>query len=136
MNQNQLNHTKDLVNMAIPKIYKHGIEITKPWSAEMYKYNDSIKAIMYKEIKHSIESLQNEETAKKLAKIINPYGYGQGFDLEAMKADMLNNLEGFESYWYYEIWDELIDAKFVVPIFGENDEFYNIIGFESAEEIK
>ena len=122
--------------MAIPNIYKHGIKITKPWSAEMYKYNDSIKAIMYKEIKHSIESLQNEETALKLAKIINPYGYGEGFDLESMKADMLNNLEGFESYWYYEIWEELINGEFVVPIFGENDEVYNIIGFESAEEIK
>jgi len=24
--------------MAIPKIYKYGIEITKPWSAEMYDY--------------------------------------------------------------------------------------------------
>lgn len=122
--------------MTIPKIYKHGIEITKPWSKEMYDYNDSIKAIMYKEIKHSIESLQNEETALKLAKIINPYSYGQGFDLEAMKVDMFNNLEGFENYWYYEVWDELIDAEFVQPIFGENDEVYNIIGFESAEEIK
>ena len=27
--------------MAIPKIYKHGIEITKPWSKEMYDYNDN-----------------------------------------------------------------------------------------------
>lgn len=125
-----------MAKSSIPKIYKHGIEITKPWSKEMYDYNESIKAIMYKEIKFSINALQDEETAQKLAKILNPYGYGQGFDLESMKADMLNNLEGFENYWYYEVWDELINAEFVLPIFGENDEVYNIIGFESAEEIK
>ena len=122
--------------MAIPKIYKHGIEITKPLSKEMYDYNESIKAIMNNEIKFSINALQDEETANKLAKIVNPYGYGQGYDLEDMKADMLNNAENMENYWLAQIWDELIDAEFVQPIFGENDEVYNIIGFESPEEIK
>ena len=122
--------------MAIPKIYKHGIEITKPWSKEMYDYNESIKAIMINEIRFSINALQDEETANKLAKIVNPYGYGQGYDLEDMKADMLNNAENMENYWLAQIWDELIDAEFVQPIFGENDEVYNIIGFESPEEIK
>ena len=68
--------------MAIPKIYKHGIEIIKPWSKEMYDYNESIKAIMINEIKFSISALRDEETAQKLAKIVNPYGYGQGYDLE------------------------------------------------------
>lgn len=122
--------------MAIPKIYKHGIEITKPWSNEMYEYNESVKEIMIKEITFSINALQDEETAQKLAKIINPYGYGEGYDLEAMRADMLNNVEYVETYWLAQIWDELIDAEFVQPIFGENTEVYHIIGFESAEEIK
>ena len=122
--------------MAIPKIYKHGIEITKPWSKEMYEYNENIKGIMIKEITFSINALQDEETAQKLAKIVNPYGYGQGYDLEAMRADMLNNVEYVETYWLAQIWDELIDAEFVQPIFGEGNEVYHIIGFESAEEIK
>jgi len=122
--------------MAIPKIYKHGIEITKPWSKEMYEYNENIKGIMIKEITFSINALQDEETAQKLAKIVNPYGYGQGYDLEDMKADMLNNVEYVETYWLAQIWDELIDAEFVQPIFGEGNEVYHIIGFESAEEIK
>jgi hypothetical protein len=122
--------------MAIPKIYKHGIEIIKPWSKEMYDYNESIKAIMINEIKFSISALRDEETAQKLAKIINPYRYGQGYDLENMQSDMLNNTENMENYWLAQIWDELIEADFVQPIFGENNEVYNIIGFESPEEIK
>ena len=122
--------------MAIPKIYKHGIEIIKPWSKEMYDYNESIKAIMINEIKFSISALRDEETAQKLAKIVNPYGYGQGYDLENIQSDMLNNTENMENYWLAQIWDEWIEADFVQPIFGENNEVYNIIGFESPEEIK
>lgn len=121
--------------MAIPKIYKHGIEITKPWSKEMYDYNDKVRDHMIKEVKSAINTISDETSANKLAKIINPYGYGYGYSLEDMKADMLKNAENFENYWLAEIWDELIEADFVMPIFGEEDEVYNIIGFESREEI-
>jgi hypothetical protein len=120
----------------IPAIYKYGIQIVKPWSKEMYEFNDSLTEIMRKEIEFSINALEDEETANKLAKIINPYGYGQGYDLENMKQDMLKNVSGFENYWYAEIWDELITADFVQPIFDEEGNAYNIIGFESADEIK
>jgi hypothetical protein len=121
--------------MAIPKIYKHGIEITKPWSKEMYEYNDSVRAHMIKDVKSVINHIQDEATANKLAKIINPYGYGDGYDLADMKADMLKNADNFENYWLAEIWDELIDAEFVMPNFGEGNETFHIIGFESREEI-
>jgi len=123
-------------NKNIPAIFKYGIEIVKPWSKEMYDFNDNITAIMCKEIEFSINALEDEDTANKLAKIINPYGYGEGFDLTAMKQDMLNNVEGFENYWYAQIWDELIDADFVQPIFDEEGNSYNVIGFESPSEIK
>jgi len=121
--------------MAIPKIYKHGIEITKPWSKEMYDYNDKVREYMIKETKFAINSVQDVTTANKLAKIINPYGYGEGYDLEDMKTDMLKNAEYFENYWLSQIWDELIEADFVLPNFGEGNEVYHIIGFESREEI-
>ena len=121
--------------MPIPKIYKHGIEITKPWSKEMYDYNDNIREHMINEVQSVINMLSDETVANKLAKIINPYGYGEGHNLESMKADMLKNAENFENYWLAEIWDELIDADFVMPIFGEDNEVFHIIGFESREEI-
>ena len=121
--------------MAIPKIYKNGIEITKPWLSEMYDYNDTIREYMIKEIQNSINMLSDEVTAQKLAKIINPYGYGEGYNLESMQTDMPKNAENFENYWLAEIWDELIDAEFATPNFGEGNEVYHIIGFESREEI-
>ena len=27
----------------IPKIFKYGIELTKPWSKEMYAHNEAVK---------------------------------------------------------------------------------------------
>ena len=119
----------------IPKIYKHGIEITKPWSKEMYAYNDSVRSFMTNEIKACINMIDNEDTANKLAGIINPSKYGFGYELEDMKEDMLSNAEHFENYWLAEIWDELIEANFVEPNFGEGNEVFHIIGFESKEEI-
>ena len=119
----------------IPKIYKHGIEITKPWSSEMYDYNDNVREYMIDETKAAINMVSDETVANKLAKIINPYGYGEGYTLESMKADMLKNAENFENFWLAEIWDELIEAGFVMPNFGEGNEVFHIIGFESREEI-
>jgi hypothetical protein len=121
--------------MAIPKIYKHGIEIVKPWSTEMYDYNDNIREHMISEIKIAINMVSDEAVANKLAKIINPYGYGEGFNLEDMKSDMLKNAENLENFWLSEIWDELIEANFVKPNFGVGNEVFHIIGFESREEI-
>lgn len=122
--------------MAIPKIYKHGIEITKPWSREMYKYNENIKSYMINDIKFAINAISDIETAKKLGKILMSSGYGYGFTMDSIKADLLSNIDYMESWWLAQIWDELIDAEFVRPIFGENNEVYNLIGFESAAEIK
>ena len=119
----------------IPKIYKHGIQITKPWSTEMYAYNDNIREYMIDEIKICINMLDNEDTANNLAGIINPSKYGFGFELDDMKKDMLSNAEHFENYWLAEIWDELIEANFVKPNFGVGNEVFHIIGFESKEEI-
>ena len=121
--------------MAIPKIYKYGIEITKPWSKEMYQFNEDLKELMLDKINVAIQILEDEEEANELARIINPHGYGFGFELEDMKEDMLKNVEYFENYWLAEIWNELIDKNYVEPIFGEMGESYNIIGFESREEI-
>ena len=119
----------------IPKIYKYGIEITKPWSKEMYEFNDSLSEIMIDDIQSLVETLDNEEAAQSLADIINPYTYGYGFDLDHMKRDMLNNIETFEKWWLNEIWPQLIDKGFLEPIIDELNQELRIIGFEDKEEI-
>ena len=120
----------------IPKIYKYGIEITKPWSKEMYEFNELLSQIMIDDIQSLIENLDNEESANTLAGIINPYTYGAGYDLDRMKRDMLDNTETFEKWWLDEIWSELLDKGYLTPIVDELNQDLRIIGFEDKEEIK
>lgn len=120
----------------IPKIYKYGIELTKPWSNEMYEFNDSVSQTMISNITALIESIETEEQAQQIADIINPYTYGTGYDLSKMKQDMLNNTEMFENWWLNEIWPQLIDKNIIDPILDKLNQDLRIIGFEDSKEIK
>ena len=120
----------------IPKIYKYGIELTKPWSNEMYEFNESVSQTMISNIKALIESIETEERAQQIADIINPYTYGNGYDLSKMKQDMLNNTEMFENWWLNEIWPQLIDKNIIDPILDKLNQDLRIIGFEDSKEIK
>jgi len=102
----------------------------------MYKYNQEVSSYMIKEIEFAINALSDLDTAKTLGKIVMSSGYGYGFTLESIKKDLLNNIDGIETWWLNEIWDDLIMANFVKPNFGEGNEVFHIIGFESKEEIK
>jgi hypothetical protein len=135
--------------MAIPKIYKYGIEITKPWSSEMYDFNENIKAYYVDEITKYINSLIQIEDFHVVASVINPYGYGDGLghDRSYMREDMIGNLQNAENYWIKEIVEEMIILQMIQPMMCEPTpempaiSLYdlnvpmNIIGFESREEI-
>jgi hypothetical protein len=120
--------------MATTKIYKHGIEITKPWSEDMYNFNDSIKEMYKERITALIDGLETEDQCQTVARIVNPYGYGFGYEVADMKKDMLNNLDSAESYWYKEMIEVFLAEDFIDPIYMDGEKV-NLIGFESREEI-
>ena len=60
--------------MAIPTIYKFGIEIKKPWTSEMYELNENIRTYYQDQILDLIETLDTPERCQLIAGIINPYG--------------------------------------------------------------
>lgn len=135
--------------MAIPKIYKFGIEIKKPWTSEMYDFNDNIRAYYQDQILDLIETLDTPERCQEIAKVINPYGYGSGLDhdVDYMQDDMRGNLQNSENYWIKECVEELIKTEEIEPMIFEPTpempaialydvgEIVNIIGFETREEI-
>ena len=135
--------------MAIPKIYKFGIEIKKPWTSEMYDFNDNIRAYYQDQILDLIETLDTPERCQEIAKVINPYGYGAGLkhDIEYMQDDMRGNIQTSENYWIKEGVEELIKMEEIEPMIFEPTpempalalydvgEVVNIIGFETREEI-
>jgi hypothetical protein len=135
--------------MAIPKIYKFGIEIKKPWTSEMYDFNDNIRAYYQDQILDLIETLDTPERCQLIAKVVNPYGYGPGLDhdVDYMQDDMRGNLQNSENYWIKECVEELIKMEEIEPMIFEPTpempaialydlgEVVNIIGFETREEI-
>lgn len=135
--------------MATPKIYKYGIEITKPWSAEMYDFNDNLKEYYIDQILNYLNTLETPEECQDLAPIVNPYGYGIGFadDVNSMKEDMEINIKNSESYWIKEVVEEMIILQMIQPMMFEPTpempaiSLYdlnmpmNMIGFETREEI-
>jgi len=120
----------------IPKIYKHNIEITKPWSREMYKYNQEVSSHMIKEIEFAINALSDLDTAKILGKIIMSSGYGYGFTLESIKEDLLKNIDGIETWWLNEIWDDLIISNFVQPNFGKAMKYFISLDLNQKKRLK
>lgn len=135
--------------MAIPAIYKYGIEITKPWSQKMYDFNDNLRAYYVDQILDLIETLDTPEKCQQLAKVINPYGYGPGLenDVEYMQDDMRGNIQTSANHWIKECVDDLIKMEKIEPMIFEptpemsaislyeTGEVMNLIGFETREEI-
>lgn len=135
--------------MEIPKIYKYGIEITKPWSAEMYDFNDNLRAYYIDQILDYLNTLETSKECQDLASIVNPYSYGIGFedDVNSMKEDMEINIKNSDSYWIKEVVEEMIILQMIQPMMFEPTpempaiSLYdlnmpmNMIGFETREEI-
>jgi hypothetical protein len=113
---------------------QYGVEITKPWSSEMYDLNEKIKENYKSKIVAFIEGLKTPEACNEVAKIVNPYGYGPGLNdnLEYMKSDMVKNVEYAESYWMKEIIEELLQDEAIEPmVYEPTGEAMNIIGFKN-----
>ena len=121
--------------MAIPKIYKNGVEITKPWSQEMYDHNAQLVDHYRREITTLIESATTEKELSAIARCSEPSMY-VNYEVHEIKQDLLNTLESIETYWYKEMITNLSDAGLLEMVKDSDGEPMNIIGFESPAEIK
>jgi len=121
--------------MAIPKIYKNGIEITKPWSQEMYDHNAELKDYYEREILQIIESAKTESELNQIASCI-AYSKYVNYTMEEIREDLEGTVMGAELYLYNEMVTELSKAGFLEMLKDSDGEPMNIIGFESPAEIK
>ena len=121
--------------MAISKIYKNGVEITKPWSQEMYDHNAELKDYYEREITQIIESAKTMDELKKIASCIESSSY-VNYEMEEIREDLLNTLMYAELYIYKEMVTELSKEGFLEMLKDSDGEPMNIIGFESPAEIK
>ena len=86
----------------------------KPWSNEMYEWNDKVAELMKAEIKIQIE--KNKDDWDKLNELVTLCGgmkYGEGYEINELYDECLKELENVQNYWLNEEWDWSISRGIV-----------------------
>ena len=94
---------------------KYGIEITKPWSKEMYGHNDKISDIVKQNIESALFEIfkdGDEKSLRKISKSICAHGYGDGYSFEDIYNETMDELDRCENYWLNEIYDDIVSDGF------------------------
>lgn len=78
----------------------------KPWSNEMYEWNDNVADLMKAEIKIQIEKNKNDwNTLNQLMELCGGIKYGMGYDVTDLYEGCLNEVDNVQNYWLNEEWD-------------------------------
>lgn len=97
------------MNIEIPKV-------TKPWSKEMYEWNDFVATLMKGEIKVQIENSYKNNDYDKLNELMQLCGgvkYGWGFSIDDLYEGCLNEVEMVQNYWLNDEWSYAVKKGIV-----------------------
>ena len=109
----------------------YGIEITKPWSKEMYAHNDmvaeAVRILVTQRWENALNAFQDEmgeefmtdvdwdqatEEMKEIQRAITCYGFGYGYDVAEVSTRVEQELEDAPLYRLKEIAEDLeLDLK-------------------------
>jgi hypothetical protein len=95
---------------------KYGIAITKPWSQEMYKHNDTVASEMKENIFQALNKAyedDNETALREIGKSVCAYGFGQGFDIDEMHSEICRELDIVQNYWLNDEYPYLVSKGYV-----------------------
>jgi len=96
---------------------KYGIEITKPFSKDMYSHNDAVAEEMKRNILSEIHLAYSqamgdiaanggmdagEKRLRKIVQSIEGYGYGEGYELDDIKNNGINTLANIANWQLHE----------------------------------
>ena len=81
-------------------------KITKPWSKEMYEWNDIVAGLMKGKIRESIEkNKDNWDILNELIVLCGGIKYGDGISYEDLYEGCLDEVQNVQNYWLNEEWD-------------------------------
>lgn len=89
----------------------YGIEITKPWSDEMYKHNELVADKMKENISQAMNEAYNsydEVTLRSIQKLICAYGMAREYDIEEVYTEACNELDMVQNFWLNDVWDDML----------------------------
>ncbi len=109
-------------------IFRYGIEITKPFSKEMYTHNDEVALEMKRNITSEIHlsysqaigdiaangGMDNgEKLLRKIVQAFTGYAFGEGYDLENIKDEGINRLANIANWELHQEYGWLCSEKIV-----------------------
>jgi hypothetical protein len=104
---------------------KYGIEITRPWSKEMYDHNDMVGELMKSQITNSIKSNKNNwDVLNELMTLCGGVKYGIGFSIDDLYKDCLTEVETVQNYWLHQEYPYAVSKGYV------NDVDIEFIGYD------
>ncbi len=78
-------------------------KVTKPWSKEMYDYNDKVADMMKKNILKSIHTNRNNwDNLNELMELCGGIKYGDGYDIDDLYLDVNKEVDNVQNYWLNE----------------------------------
>ncbi len=88
--------------------------VTKPWSKEMYDWNDKVSELMKTEIKVQIENNKNDwDKLNELITLCGGIQFGDGYEIEELYDECLKELDNVQNYWLNEEWPYFVDKGIV-----------------------
>ena len=107
------------MNIELPKV-------TKPWSKEMYEWNDFVATLMKGEIKVQIENSYKNNDWDKLNQLITLCGgikYGDGYSIDDLYSDVHEEVHNVQNYWLNEEYPYAVKQGLVEPV------LYDFVGY-------
>lgn len=103
------------------KVFQHGIEITKPWSKEMYAHNDKVatevrdeiwerwaKAVLDANIdKNGAWEYDATEEMEDIQTAVTCYGFGCGFSIGDVEDEVIDEMENLPYYRLNQVVEDL-----------------------------
>ena len=91
-------------------------QVKKPWSKEMYDYNDKVADIMKDEIQSQLESAYSKRDTNKINELVTLSGgikFGDGYEIDEMYESCLEELTMVQNYWLNDEWDYAVKQNVV-----------------------
>ena len=117
--------------MARVQEIRYGIEITKPFSKEMYDHNDRVAIEMKSNIKDAIQEAfsraaglvaanggieKGEEDLQEISRAICGYGFGSGYELADIVHETLYDLDNIANWSIHKEYGWLYKNGFVPAV--------------------
>jgi hypothetical protein len=89
----------------------YGIEITKPWSMEMYEHNDKVAIEAKQNIFEAINAahaIDDYQTLSALCKCICGYGMSNEYDIDEVHNEACRELDNVQNHWLHTNWNDFL----------------------------